>query len=270
MSAPDDCPAGNSDLYGLGVRAGLYAQWTATLLTTVFEQRDVGTYRVANLIIQVSIFLGLCIESKPGQSVIGALVTQYLLMGSLSSVTGDGVSHLSHMSGIARILFYLALSSYGCWFWFTGIDEMTTPGCPDIAFFGETSLHGRFRTAGKVAACAGLVICFCALLASIHMTTKRFRNGFANAFVRPPKKRPQVEISLVFLSMALIGCSIYLIEHLISVNDIKEVDAKKITSVGQLIPLLAGGLACALTLWKVVGHGLFLRKRCWFLFGHHL
>ncbi|KAL7915848.1 hypothetical protein GGI35DRAFT_430826 [Trichoderma velutinum] len=268
--APDFCPSGNSDLYGVGVRAGLYAQWVATLLATLFDPKTESTYRIANLIIQWSIFLGLCTQSEPGDPVIGAVITQYLLFGSLSSLTGDGVGHFSHFSGIFRIIFYTAVSSYGCWFWFNGIDDMTVKDCPDIAFFGNVSLHGPFRTAGKVFSVLGVLVCVFSLIYSVFATTRRFRGGIREAFEAKEKARPKVELVLLVLSMALIGTSIYLVEHLIEENGITGVGVKEIRSVGQLIPLLAGGLAGAMTLWKIVTHRLFMRKRCWYLFGYHL
>ncbi|KAL7950049.1 hypothetical protein V8C42DRAFT_340924 [Trichoderma barbatum] len=267
---PDFCPPGNSDLYGVGVRAGLYAQWVATLLATLFEPKTESTYRIANLIIQWSIFLGLCTQSKPGDPVIGAVITQYLMFGSLSSLTGDGISHFSHFSGIFRIIFYTAVASYGCWFWFNGIDEMTVEGCPDIAFFGKVSLHGGFRSAGKAFSVIGVVLCVLSLAFSVYATGKRFSNGFRDGFRTKQKVRPRVELALLVLSMALIGMSVYLVEHLIIENGIQEVGIAEIGTVGQLIPLLAGGLACALTLWRIVVHQLFMKKRCWFLFGYHL
>ncbi|KAL6881326.1 hypothetical protein J3F83DRAFT_49813 [Trichoderma novae-zelandiae] len=264
------CPPGNSDLYGVGVRVGLYAQWTATLLATLFEPRTESTYRIANLIIQTSIFLGLCTQSRPGDSLVGAVITQYLLFGSLSSLTGDGISHFGHFSGIFRVVFYAAVSSYGCWFWFRGIDRMHVADCPDVAFFGRVSLHGRFRTLGKAMAVLGVVLCVASLVFSVYATTARFGRGFREGFKKREKVRPRVELVLLALSMALIGMSIYLVEHLIRVNDVQQVGIDQIGSVGQLIPLLAGGLACGLTLWRVVTHRLFMGKRCWFLFGYHL
>ncbi|KAL7789489.1 hypothetical protein V8C37DRAFT_386055 [Trichoderma ceciliae] len=269
MAAPL-CPPGNSDLYGVGVRVGFYAQWIATLLATLFDPRAESTYRIANLIIQWSIFLGLCTQSGPGYPVIGAVITQYLLFGSLSSLTGDGISHFGHFSGIFRIIFYTAVSAYGCWFWYTGIDEMLEPGCSDVAFFGQVTVHGWFRTLGKVVSAVGLVLCVFFIGFSIYATTRRFSNGFREGFRTNAKACPRVELVLLVLSMGLIGMSIYLIEHLIKVNDIQGVGIDEIGTVGQLIPLLAGGLGCALSLWKVVAHRLFMKKRCWFLFGYHL
>jgi hypothetical protein len=59
------CPfAGNSDLYGIGVRVGLYAQWAATLLVTLFSPEDEETFRIVNIIIQSAVFLGICSQSS--------------------------------------------------------------------------------------------------------------------------------------------------------------------------------------------------------------
>ncbi|KAM0448863.1 hypothetical protein ACHAO4_008088 [Trichoderma viride] len=264
------CPSGNSDLYGIGVRVGLYAQWVATLLVTVFDPKTESTYRIANLIIQWSVFLGLCTQSSQGDPVVGAIITQYLLFGSLSSVTGDGIKHFSHFSGIFRVVFYTAVAAYGCWFWYNGIDVMSIEGCPDIAFFRGVTIHGWFRTLGKVVSVLGLVICVSLLFYSVYATARRFRKGFREGFGRREKVRPQVELVLLVLSMALIGISIYLVEHLIMVNNVEGVGIPEIGTVGQLIPLLAGGLGCAMSIWKILVHRLFLRKRCWFLFGYHL
>jgi hypothetical protein len=55
------CPfAGNSALYGIEVRIGLYAQWAATLLVTLFSPENEETFRIVNLIIQSATFLGIC------------------------------------------------------------------------------------------------------------------------------------------------------------------------------------------------------------------
>ncbi|PHH70102.1 hypothetical protein CDD80_6226 [Ophiocordyceps camponoti-rufipedis] len=270
-----DCPplTGNSDLYGLGVRIGLYAQWVATLLTTVFEPVNEGPLRLLNLIVQSAVFLGLCTESARGGSAVGALVTQFLLCGSLSSVTGDGISHLGHATGLLRIGFYLALSSYGIWFWFRGLDEMLppVPGCHDIAFFGPTSLRGWFRSVAKAASVIGLLVCVGLVFLAVFQARNRFRRGLKAAFARPAGgRRPRVEVALVLLSTFLLVLSAVTIEYLIRVNNIQGVGPSKIGTVGQFIPLLAGVLACFLSLWKVLFDGLIFKKRCWFLFGWHL
>ncbi|PHH88818.1 hypothetical protein CDD83_6999 [Cordyceps sp. RAO-2017] len=261
---------GNSDLYGLGVRIGVYAQWVATLLTTVFEPSNESPLRLLNLIVQTAIFLGLCTESGHRASAVGSLITQFLLCGSLSSVTGDGISHLGHASGILRALFYTAFSAYGIWFWFVGFDEMLRPGCPEIAFFGPSLITGWFRSLGRVVSVLGLVVCVLLLAFSLYISVRRFRPGLRAGFTRPSGRRPRVEITLMLLSMALLGLSVATIEYLIQVNNIQGVGAAKIGTVAQLIPLLAGTLACFLSVWKIVFSNLLFQKRCWFLLGWHL
>ncbi|KAH8733905.1 hypothetical protein BGZ61DRAFT_445495 [Ilyonectria robusta] len=260
---------GNPDLYGIGVRIGLYSQWIATLLVTLFDSRNEGAYRVVNLIMQCAIFLGLCTDSSQGGSAVGSIVTQLLLCGSLSSLTGNGISHSGSFSGICRVLFYIALSSYGCWFWYTGIDEMTIPNCPEqIAFFGRTSINGRFRVFGKAAAVIGLVSSVALLGWNIFAVVLRLNGNFKHDRASRAGKRPQVEIGLLMLSIGLIAFSVGGVEYLIDVNDISGLS--DINSVGQFLPLLVGTIACFQTLWTILFHGYIWRKRCWFLLGRHL
>ncbi|XP_044715533.1 uncharacterized protein HRG_11112 [Hirsutella rhossiliensis] len=273
-SLSPSCPplVGNSDLYGLGVRIGLYSQWIATLLTTVLDSADEGDLRLLNLIVQTAIFLGLCTESSRRASAVGALITQILLCGSLSSVTGDGITYFGHASGFLRVLFYTALSAYGIWFWFAGLPLMLRPGCDDVAvaFFGPTTITGWFRSLGKALSVAGLVVCVALVAFSVHSSLRRFRRGLRAGFARPSGRRPQVEIVLMLLSMGLLGLSIATVEYLIRANAIQGVGVDQIGSVAQLIPLLAGVLACFLSLWRVLTHGLLFRTRCWFFLGWHL
>lgn len=275
MSQPEHVIWGDPDLYGTGVRVGLYAQWVATLFATVFDPSSESDLRLANLIIQCAVFLGLCVNSANDKPLVGAMITQFLLCGSLSSVTGDGIGHLSRFSGVMRVFFYLGLSAYGCWFWFEGIDIMqhNEHGVHDIAFLGGTQFDGWFRTLGKVASVGGVIICVGCLCYSVYAIFQRFRDGFQEAFAARHKGRPRVELSLMVLSMGLIAISIATVEYLVSVNNVRFPTNDKgniIMSVGQFIPLIAGGVVCLFMVWKVIMDGLFMRKRCWFLFGYHL
>ncbi|KND93070.1 hypothetical protein TOPH_02090 [Tolypocladium ophioglossoides CBS 100239] len=271
MSAAECSFVGNSDLFGFGVRIGVYGQWIATLLITVFDPANESPFRLLNLIVQISIFLGLCTESGERHNAIASVITQLLMCGSLSSVTGDGISHFGHMSGILRLIFYTAFSAYGIFFWFNGIDVMKSEcGGRDVVFFGPSTINGWFRSLGKVVSVAGLVACVALAAFSVYKMMRRFRGGIRAGFARQSGRRPQVEISLMLASMGLIGLSIVTVEYLIRENDIEGVGAQDVGSVAQLIPLLAGVLACFLSLWKVLAHGLIFRRRCWLLFGWHL
>ncbi|ATY63994.1 hypothetical protein A9K55_004412 [Cordyceps militaris] len=275
---------GNSDLYGVGVRVGLYAQWVATLLATVFEPRSENGLRTTNLIIQLAVFIGLCTESTRATSTTGlhasaAVITQFLLCGSLSSVTGDGISHLRTLSGAARLFFYTAFSAYGCWFWFVGVDVMRDDGggCAEVAFFARTSFDGWFRVLGKVLAALGLVVCAGLVVYWAYLIVTRYRTGFesglaanADRYAGGKGGRPRIELALLVLSAGLLVLSAMVVEYLIRANGVQKVGHADLDSVGQLIPLIAGCTGAALMLWRIVTHRLFLKKRCLFLFGFHL
>ena len=265
---------GNSDLYGIGVRIGLYSQWFATLLITLFDPEAESDARIANIIIQFAIFIGLCVQSTDASaSAVGSVITQFLLCGSLSSLTGDGIGYLDRLSGLLRVMFYAGLSSYGCWFYFRGIDLwVNQPGYADyanIAFFGSSQLAGRFRAAGKVVSVLGLCVSVASFLWGLVKTSRQIsKNGINSVLNRRTKGRPQVEIALLILSMGLLAFSIAIIEYLIRMNNVGGLS--QVESVGQFIPLLIGTLTAALEVWKIGANGLFLKPRCWFLFGKHL
>lgn len=259
---------GNSDIYGIGVRIGLYSQWVATLLVTIFSPEDEETFRIVNLIIQSSVFLGIAQQSSSETNAVEPIIVLFLMCGSLSSLTGDGMSYFSHVSGVFRISFYMALSAYGCWFWFIGLDKMMTPGCRAIAFFGRSSVDGWFRSLAKAVSVFGLVLSVCLMGVCIYAIVHRFYDRFEEALARPRKQRPQVEISLLILSGGLIAFSVAVVEYLIRVNHVTGLS--EIEAVGQLIPFLIGIMECTSISWKILVKGLFFRKRCWFLFRKHL
>ena len=144
---------------------------------------------------------------------------------------------------------------------------MITPGCRAIAFFGRASVDGWFRSLGKAVSVFGLVLSVLFNGWSICATVRRFQD-FENAFTRPKKQRPQVEIGYLILSAGLIAFSVAIIEYLIRVNHVTGLS--EIDAVGQLIPFLIGIMECTSISWKILVNGLLWKKRCWFLLRKHL
>jgi hypothetical protein len=261
---------GNSDIYGIGVRIGLYSQWLATLLITLFNPEEEETVRIVNMTINISIFLGIAVQSTNELNPVEPIIVLFLMCGSLSSLTGNGMYNFSHVSGVIRVLFYTALSAYGVWYWFGGIDQMirAVHGCEAIAFFGPSRINGWFRSLGKAISVFGLIFSVLLIGLSAVAVWKRFRDRFDAAMARPRKQRPQVEIAYLVLSGGLIAFSISVVEYLIRVNHVTGLGT--FDAVGQLIPFLIGILECTSIFWKILVKGLFFKKRCWFLFGRHL
>jgi len=259
---------GNADLYGIGVRIGLYLQWIATLLVTLFDPVEEEGYRIINLIIQCALFLGLCAQTDQA-NVLDPVIVGFLLCGSLSSLTGDKIGYMNHVLGLARIIFYTALSAYGCWFWFTGLDEMIRPGCKAIAFFGTSRVDGWVQKLGKSLSVLGLFVSTACIIYSCYATIRRLTTVLENRPGKSTRKsRPRVEIGLLLLSISLIAFSITVIEYIILKNNITGIS--NIESVGQFIPFLVGIFSSAMAGWKILLDGLIWRKRCWFILGKHL
>ncbi|KAM7205774.1 hypothetical protein V8F20_003007 [Naviculisporaceae sp. PSN 640] len=190
------CPQeGTADLYGLGIRLGLYFQWVSTLLVTIFRQEEEALYRVVNLHLQLAVFACLVLLTvkspttdedntlHPSEVIISLWL---LLGGALSSTTGsEGLLYLRQrkLAGLARLAMYTALAGYAVWFWLGGglglIDNRDgsmmkklslansgkgAENCDaekeTVAWFGQAGLHSpAIRGFGKAASVGGLIVC---------------------------------------------------------------------------------------------------------------
>ncbi|KAI1395245.1 hypothetical protein F4819DRAFT_501186 [Hypoxylon fuscum] len=255
---------GNADFYGIGIRLGLYAQSLTTLLVTLFVQEEEGLNRILSLLLQLAIFAGTLLLTRTGEiHAFEVMIVFWLLVGALSSLTGDGLGGVGSFSGTCRLLFYIALSSYGCWFWFAGLDTMPEINCTQIVFFGGSTLDGWFRSFGKTIAILGLVVASGMLVWGVTVYIKRSRR---NRRIRA--HRPQTEITLMILSIAMVILSITSTEYVIRANHIGGVD--DIFAVGQILAFLVGLLQFLNTLVPIFWKGRLWAPRCWLLFGRHL
>ncbi|KAI1772551.1 hypothetical protein F4818DRAFT_175810 [Hypoxylon cercidicola] len=265
MESPESCDmTGDADMYGVGIRLGLYAQSLNTLLVTLFMREDEGQNQIVNLLLQLAIFAGTLRNTETGDvRAFDVVIVFWLLVGALSSLTGDGFGGAGSFSGTCRLLFYAALSAYGCWFWFTGLDGMPCQ-VPQIVFFGGSMLNGWFRTFGKAISILGLAVTTGMLFwnGAVHATKGSGRSR------RSQPRRPQTEIILMILSIAMIVLSITSTEYVIRANHLTEVD--EINKVGQVLAFLVGLFQLLDTLVKVFFKNRLLTPRCWLLFGRHL
>ncbi|KAF2499625.1 hypothetical protein BU16DRAFT_615028 [Lophium mytilinum] len=257
---------GNADLYGIGIRTGLYLQWVTTLTTTLYEPKDEEILRVINLLIQSAVFMGLILLTSRNQiEPVEPVISIWLIFGALSSLSGSGMNPLRHFSGLYRVALYTAVAGYACWFWFTGLDgTLQDQRCETVAFFGRVSISGRFRTFNKVASVVG--VCVCAVF--MALTARAFFRRYTGVPEAPKPRRQKVSVELFFASTTIMFISIVAVEYLLQANGITGVN--ETLSVGQLIPLLVGAFSFAEIVFSVVRKKLFRRPRCWVLFGRHL
>lgn len=214
-----DCiVAGNADFYGFGIRLGTYSQFFATLLVTLYAPKEEDFYLALNNLLQTAMFAGLIILTRTQTLlVIEPVIVIFLLFGSLSSLTGDGFSHIGRPSGIYRLLLYSGIAGYSCWFWFVGIDSVAKNLAPAkcnlkmTAFFGQVSPYGGFRTLNKVGSVLGLILCVVLFISSCMMFLK---NGGSR---NQPRERT-TDVVLLFYSFTIIIVSIVGAEWIIRAN----------------------------------------------------
>ena len=170
---------GNSDIYGLGIRIGIYLQWFSTWLSTAFIPEEMLGTTVANSIFLIAISvatLTLCNSSPKAE---GALVYSADLI-ILLAIFGISVYFLYSVSWFGRhfgpssslgftfedntalgesikMILSLCMASVNIWFWFHGVDHFAPTPCGTFAFLFGARINATGRTARVV---YGLASCF--------------------------------------------------------------------------------------------------------------
>lgn len=78
--------AGNPDIYGIGIRLGLYAQWLSTYLSNWLHSAKVTDMRAINTFFQLAMFTALMAMANqtPSPQVIDPYIVIIQIMGSVS------------------------------------------------------------------------------------------------------------------------------------------------------------------------------------------
>ena len=174
---------GNSDLYGLGIRLGVYLQLISTLLTNHLLPEALGEAWDANTIFLVAILIAILKSSaqngaftSPEAFVMVQLMLAFLLavfhisntawaffeivsrilsgtwqvdakMQDLYSDLGFVRRNISPLGITIRSILALAIASYNVWFWFGGSDALDSGlHCSPMVFlFASVDVHGKAR-----------------------------------------------------------------------------------------------------------------------------
>ncbi|KAI0382807.1 hypothetical protein F5Y04DRAFT_279582 [Hypomontagnella monticulosa] len=150
------CPIdGNSDLYGLGVRLGLYLQFIALVLARpsvklAFKAINSSTiaFILANFIVLVRETTSRTLRAPEACLLFFLLVPQL----AVNVISTDVINGSINLRGVVAILLWAAFVFYFNWFWWVGLDVLPMSGCEDEYgfFFTKVSLRGWFRTFNKV------------------------------------------------------------------------------------------------------------------------
>lgn len=163
-SMPIDCTTEISgDYYGFGVRLGVYFAWLGSYFANTLLPGEISgsldTNTIFLLALLISLFNG---THKHSLYQIDGLVVLHLSSGflfSCLSVWGyrtmhyqkEGVDGIAYYGGVGthcRLMLVTAISMYGAWFWWEGVDDglriATDPQCSPLYtwFLGKWPISG--------------------------------------------------------------------------------------------------------------------------------
>jgi hypothetical protein len=175
-SAPGTCSfQGNSDVYGLGIRLGVYLQWIASHIANRSHHCEevIREFLATNTIFLCALLIaGVVLSSQPESSyAVEIAILLYIIWGTVVSVlsisgyrtiiaaedwfcvpfTGYGI--------FIRLYLGLAVSCFGAWFWFGGANRFAELPCSQsIFFFAQANLFGWARLIFQIISAALLLL----------------------------------------------------------------------------------------------------------------
>ncbi len=151
--------AGSSDIYGVGIRIGYYAQALSIWFADFFVLREVDALRTVNTLFMFAMCIGLIFMSAtPSQAYS---VEAYIMIQIIFVVWFVGTLDVSRYSRkhwkfdfertVIRNGCFLGMVVYNAWYWWAGLDLMQQTPCGTFGFFfSKVALYGWYRKANLV------------------------------------------------------------------------------------------------------------------------
>lgn len=153
MSDSNHCPIeGNADLYGLGIRLGIYFQMLTVQSSGLFSYFLRAEDNIAETAVVFVMSVGTVLVRLIVIRRIEAIEVAFML--TLLTALVNSYRQANQLKGLVQMLYgieMLALIGIYIWFWWVGMDHLGR-SCPDDSafFFAKVSLWGWFRTFNKV------------------------------------------------------------------------------------------------------------------------
>ena len=161
---------GNPDLYGFGIRLGLYLQWTASVISKAWTPslNSLRDLLDSDAIFLLAIFVATAVYSagvlEPAHD-IDILILLHMFFGDVYSVMfeiaakGRKITPISAWGTRYRALVVAGMSAYAVWFWFGGLETLPSAPCGSVAFlFAKVALRGKVRFFFQVVAAINLFV----------------------------------------------------------------------------------------------------------------
>ena len=158
----DECGfSGNPDFYGLGIRLGVYLQWTTSILAVYLHPEAVSENLDTNTIFVSALFVALLSATARDQvRAAEVLILLQLCWGFLLGVLTIWGQRLREdygktkrepiryplMGSLFRLGLTSAICAYSVWFWFSGVQHLPTNTCPAFIFvIAKANIRGGIR-----------------------------------------------------------------------------------------------------------------------------
>ncbi|KAI9748866.1 MAG: hypothetical protein M1835_001692, partial [Candelina submexicana] len=182
---------GNSDIYGAGIRVGIYTQALAVGFANYFVLHEARVLRSLNTLFMFTMFVGtLFLSRAPSQTYA---VEAFILIQITFIIYFVGVINVSRYGrrawkfSLERLLIteftYWGMLIYNLWFWWIGLDRMQKTPCGTFILFlaWKVNLYGWIRRAYKVLSILGLCSQVWTLFGGVfrtfyYLVSKQFRS----------------------------------------------------------------------------------------------
>ena len=161
---------GNPDLYGFGIRLGLYLQWIASVISKAWTPslNSIRDLLDADAIFLLAIFVATSVYStgilEPVHD-IDILILLHMFFGDVYTVfleiatKGRKVTPISAWGSRYRMIVIAGMSAYAVWFWFVGINTLASAPCGSVAFlFAKVALRGKVKIFFQIVSTINLVL----------------------------------------------------------------------------------------------------------------
>ncbi|KAL9612998.1 MAG: hypothetical protein Q9167_002431 [Letrouitia subvulpina] len=161
MSSANACHEGNPDFYGLGIRVGIYLQWSTAILANYLHTDGISENLDTNATFLLALFVALATATagakvRPEEvAVLLQLCFGFLL--AVLSIWGHRLVadkrkkpaepiRFPLMGSFFRLTLATAICAYAVWYWFVGVKRLEVAECPAYIFmFAKANIGGGIR-----------------------------------------------------------------------------------------------------------------------------
>ncbi|CAG8676260.1 16797_t:CDS:2 [Acaulospora colombiana] len=124
---------GDGNMYGKGIRIGMYLQWITSSLAYNFVPEE--ALNIANSLISLSVGLIYITVNNKELYAVECWIVLLMCMGGVASERGFASYKSSDIGRLIKLILGLAIIGYWAWFVFSGMDKMIATPCSRTAFF---------------------------------------------------------------------------------------------------------------------------------------